>query len=79
MGIGLGMTSPLHDLTINASIVSILETDDVTFALGLAEMINTFLEDDGWVFRFNLDATLMETKIAAQEFIATFLPGKLGD
>ena len=73
------MTSPLHDLTINASIVSILETDDVTFALGLAEMVNTFLEDDGWVFRFDTNATLMETKIAAQEFIATFLPVKLGE
>ena len=68
-------TTPLHDPIINTSITAILRSDDRDFAIGLAEMLNTFLADDGFAFRFDTAAaTLMDIKIAAKSFIATFLP-----
>ena len=68
-------TTPLHDPIINTSITTILRSDDRDFASGLAEMINTFLAADGFSFRFNTTAaTLMDIKIEAKSFIATFLP-----
>ena len=71
-------TTPIHDPIINASIMTILRSDDRDFAIGLAEMINTFLIDDGFTRHFNTtNATLMDIKIAAKSFIAIFLPVNL--
>jgi len=69
--------TPLHDPIINTSITTILKSDDLEFAVGLAKMINTFLSSDDIAFRFDTTGTLMDLKIEAKGFIATFLPVRL--